>query len=124
MVPLLADANRWMIALPPIWLVGAGAAAALVTVLAAYGVLRAIAPRLAAEARVSLGDGFLGPLAWLLLVASALAVAITPLVPLDQIARSLGRMASTDDFRTTVSVPAGASLQEVTLGFRPQELAS
>ena len=124
MVPLFADANRWLIALPPIWLVGAAAAAALVTTILAYALLRQVAPRLAAEARVSLGDGFLGPLAWLLLVASALALAITPLVPLDQIARSLGRMASTDDFRTSVSVPAGANLQEVMLGFRPQELAS
>jgi ABC-type transport system involved in multi-copper enzyme maturation permease subunit len=124
MVPLLADANRWMIALPPIWLVGAGAALALVATLLAYAVLRQVAPRLAAEARVSLGDGFLGPLAWLLLVASALALALTPLVPLDQITRSLGRMASTSDFRTVVTVPGGATLQEVMLGFRPQELAS
>jgi ABC-type transport system involved in multi-copper enzyme maturation permease subunit len=124
MVPLVANANRWMIALPPIWLVGAGAAAALLATLLAYGILRLVAPRLAAEARVSLGDGFLGPLAWLLVVASALAVAITPLVPIDQIVRSLARMTSADDFRTSVAVPVGADLQEVVLGFRPQELST
>ncbi|MFM7184185.1 MAG: hypothetical protein ACKO4Z_05360 [Planctomycetota bacterium] len=124
MVPLLADANRWMIALPPIWLIGTGAAATLLAALLGYALLRVVAPRLAAEARVSLGDGFLGPFGWLLVVATAVAVAVTPLVPLDQIARSLARLAAREDFRTTVTVPPGASLQEVTLGFRPQELVT
>jgi ABC-type transport system involved in multi-copper enzyme maturation permease subunit len=124
LVPLFADANRWLIALPPIWMVGAGAAATLLATLAGYALLRLAAPRLAAEARASLGDGFLGPVAWLLLAASAVAVAFTPLVPLDQIYRSLSRLTSANDFQRTVTVPAGATLQEIPLDLRPQELAT
>jgi ABC-type transport system involved in multi-copper enzyme maturation permease subunit len=124
MVPLFADASRWLIALPPIWMVGAAAAATLLAGLAAYALLRVLAPRFAAEARVSMGDGFLGPLAWLLAVYAAVAVALTPLVPLDQIVRSLGRMTSANDFRRTFVVEPGARLQEIPLDMRPQELAT
>ncbi|MGI9177021.1 MAG: hypothetical protein ACR2IT_04095, partial [Pirellulales bacterium] len=60
MVPLFADANRWLIALPPIWMLGAGAAATLLATLAGYFLLRLVAPRLAAGARASRGDGVLG----------------------------------------------------------------
>lgn len=123
MVPLFADANRWLIALPPIWMLGAAAAATLLATLAGYFLLRLAAPRLAAEARASLGDGFLGPVAWLLLAASAVALAFTPLVPLDQIFRSLGRLTSANDFARTFTVPAGSTLQEIPLDLRPQELA-
>jgi ABC-type transport system involved in multi-copper enzyme maturation permease subunit len=123
LVPLFANANRWLIALPPIWMVGAAAAATLVAAVVAYGLLRLVAPRIAAEARVSLGDGFLGPLAWLLLAYSAAALAFTPLVPLDQVTRSLTRLWSTNDFQQTVVVEPGATLQEIPLSLRPQELA-
>ena len=123
LVPLFANANRWLIALPPIWMVGAAAAATLVAALVAYGLLRLVAPRIAAEARVSLGDGFLGPLAWLLLAYSAAALAFTPLVPLDQVTRSLTRLWSTNDFQQTVVVEPGTRLKEIPLSLRPQELA-
>jgi hypothetical protein len=123
LVPLFADANRWLVALPPIWMVGAAAAATLAVALASYGLLRLLAPRLAAEARVSLGDGFLGPLAWLLLAYSAAAVAFTPLVPLDQVTRSLTRLWSQNDFQRNVVVEPGATLTAIPLDLRPQELA-
>ena len=123
MVPLFADANRWLIPLPSIWMVGAAAAATLLAVLLAYALLRLVAPRAAMEARVSLGDGFLGPLAWLLLAYSAAALAFTPLVPLDQIVRSLARLTSANNFQHTVVVEPGASLQAIPLDMRPQELA-
>jgi ABC-type transport system involved in multi-copper enzyme maturation permease subunit len=116
-------ANRWLIALPPIWLVGAGAVVALAAILAGYALLRVIAPRSAAEARASLRDGFLGPLAWLLLTFAAVAVAFTPLVPLDQIGRSLQRFLQADSGTRTCTVAPGADLEEIALGFRPQELA-
>jgi ABC-type transport system involved in multi-copper enzyme maturation permease subunit len=121
MIVLLA--NRWLIALPPIWLLGAGAVAALAVILAGYALLRVIAPRFAAEARASLRDGFLGPLAWLLLTFAAVAVAFTPLVPLDQIGRSLQRFLQADSGTRTCTVASGADLEEIALGFRPQELA-
>ncbi len=124
MTPLFADANRWMIALPPIWLIGAGAAATLLAVFVAYQLLRAVSPRLASEARASLGDGFLGPFAWLLLTYALVAVAFTPLVPLDQIVRSLSRMTAANDFRRTVTVQPGATAAEIPLDVRPQELAA
>jgi ABC-type transport system involved in multi-copper enzyme maturation permease subunit len=124
MAPLFADANRWLIPLPPIWMVGAGAAAAVAAAILAYALARLAAPRLAAEARASLGDGFLGPLAWLLLVYAAVAVAFTPWVPIDQIARSLFRLTAANDFSTSTVVPPGAKLQELALDLRPQELAT
>jgi hypothetical protein len=124
MIPLFADASRWLVPLPPIWMVGAAAAATLVAALAGYGLLRLVAPRLAAEARVSLGDGFLGPLAWLLLTYSAVALALTPLVPIDQIVRSLVRMTSASGFEQTVVVEPGAKQREILLDLRPQELES
>ncbi|MFM8735156.1 MAG: ABC transporter permease [Pirellulales bacterium] len=133
MTPLLADSSRWMIPLPPIWMVGVGAAAAVLAALAVHGLLRAVAPRAAAELRASLGDGFLGPLAWLLLTYAAVSAAFTPLLlvrtegggmPIEQVVRSLVRMTSANDFQATVMVPAGARSQAMPLDFRPQELAT
>ena len=134
---LLADANRWLIPLPPVWLLGTAAALAMLAALAGWGILRLVAPRLATEARASLGDGFLGPLAWLLVAFAAVAVAFTPMVglplppdfslsesaPLAQFTRSLGRMTSANDFRESVTVAAGAKLEAIPLPLRPQELA-
>ena len=81
-------------------------------------------PRAAAEARLSLNDGFAGPLAWLLLGLAAIAVAFTPLVPLGQIGRSLMRLAAADDFDRIVTVAPQATLQEISLDLRPQEIES
>jgi ABC-type transport system involved in multi-copper enzyme maturation permease subunit len=122
MTPLFA--NRWSIALPPIWLLGTGALIALAVILLAWLVLRAVQPRLAAEARSSLGDGFAGPFGWLLLAMSATALAFTPLVPLTQIGRSLSRMTSADRFEQRLSIPAGAVMEEFELRLRPQEIES
>ncbi len=122
-------ANRWLIALPPIWLLGVGGLIALVAVLAGHGLLRLVAPRAAAEARASLQDGFLGPLAWLLLAFAALAVAFTyPLArlaqpsPLVEIGRSLARFVTADSGARTVTIAPGTAAQPIALGFRPQEL--
>ena len=121
--------NRWLIALPPIWLLGVGGLVALATVLACYGLLRGVAPGVAAEARASLRDGFLGPLAWLLVAAAAAALAFTyPLArlatpsPLGQIARSLQRFVTADVGSRTIAVPPGASFEEIAIDVRPQEL--
>jgi len=121
MVPLLA--NRWLIAIPPIWLLGAGGAIALVAALAVWALLRAVQPRAAEEARMSLGDGFAGPFGWLLLAFTLVAIAFAPFVPLGQIARSLGRLAASDDFDRSVTVAPQAALQPIDLDLRPQELA-
>jgi len=121
MTPLFA--NRWSVALPPIWLVATGALVATLVILAAWGLLQLVRPRLAAEARTSLGDGFAGPMAWLLLALSAVAVALTPLVPVASIARSLARYATMNAIERTVSIPANATLAPVPIDIRPQELA-
>jgi ABC-type transport system involved in multi-copper enzyme maturation permease subunit len=120
MIPLLA--NRWLVALPPIWMVGAGALISVVVLLAVWFLLAAVAPRLAAEARTSLRDGFAGPLAWLLLTLAGVALALTPLVPVEQVTRSLYRLVSANDGSLTVDVAPGAGLQEIDLDLRPQEL--
>ena len=117
-------ANRWLIALPPIWLLGTGALLALAGILLVWSVLALVRPRAAAEARLSLNDGFAGPLAWLLLGLAAIAVAFTPLVPLGQIGRSLMRLAAADDFDRIVTVAPQATLQEISLDLRPQEIES
>jgi ABC-type transport system involved in multi-copper enzyme maturation permease subunit len=119
-VPLLA--NRWLTALPPIWLLGVGALAAVAAVLACQALIAVVRPRAGAELRASLRDGFLGPLAWLLLVYAAVAVAFTPLVPAGQIARSLVRMVSGGHGSRTVDVVAGGATVEIPLEIRPQEL--
>ncbi|MFM7109479.1 MAG: hypothetical protein ACKOZU_12955 [Planctomycetaceae bacterium] len=129
MTPLLA--NRWLSALPPIWLVGAGALATLVAAVACWGVLAVLRPRAAAELRASLRDGFLGPLAWLLFVASAVCLALSlgnlvspaPAVPIGGIARSLARLTSAGEGSATVEVPPGGAALEIPLDLRPQELA-
>ena len=107
MPPLFA--NRWLTALPPIWLVGAGALASLLVAAAVYGLLTVIRQRAAAELRVALRDGFLGPLGWLLVVYAAVAVAFTPLVPVGQMVRSLARMTAANDASLSVQVPGGGS---------------
>ncbi len=117
-------ANRWLTALPPLWLLGAGALVATLVIVACWGVLRLANPRLAAEARGSLGDGFLGPFAWLLLSLSAVAVAFTPLVPVNSLVRSLGRLATAGDEVQTITIAPQADLQAIPLDLRPQELAS
>ena len=129
MTPLLA--NRWLVALPPIWLVGAGALATLVAAAACWGLLALIRPRAAAELRASLRDGFLGPLAWLLGSAAAICIALTlvnlvtptPAIPITAIARSLFRMTAAGDAAVRVTVPPGGAPLEVPLDLRPQELA-
>jgi len=137
MIPLFADANRWLIPLPPVWLLGMAALVTLLGTLAAWQMARLLAPRLAAEARAALGDGFLGPLAWLLVSFAAVALAFTPLVglplppdfalsdsaPVAQFVRSLGRFISGNDFREVVTVEPQASLRPIPLPLRPQELA-
>jgi ABC-type transport system involved in multi-copper enzyme maturation permease subunit len=122
MIPLLA--NRWLATLPPIWMVGAGAAATILAALAGYAVVAAVRPAAAAELRASLRDGFLGPLAWLLLVATAVAAAFTPLVPVDQVGRSLVRTVAGRDAGRDVEVPGSNATVELSLGIRPQELES
>ena len=130
MVPLLA--TRWLAALPPIWLVGAGAAVTLVAVAAAWGLLALVRPRAAAELRSSLRDGFLGPLAWLLFVASAVCIALTlvnlispvPAVPLGGIARSLVLLVTAGEGAVTTTVPTGNAAVEIPFGVRPQELVA
>ncbi len=130
MTPLLA--NRWLVALPPIWLVGAGALATLVAAVACWGLLAVVRPRAAAELRASLRDGFLGPLAWLLGTASAICLALTlinlvtptPAIPITGIARSLVRMTGGKDAEVRVTVPAGGQALDVPLDLRPQELAA
>ncbi|MEI8227989.1 MAG: hypothetical protein WCH77_06960 [Planctomycetota bacterium] len=117
-------AKRWLTALPPILLLGAGALLALAGILLVWSVLALVRPRAAAEARLSLNDGFAGPLAWLLLGLAAIAVAFTPLVPLGQIGRSLMRLAAADDFDRSVTVAPQATLQEISLDLRPQEIES
>ena len=114
-------ANRWFIALPPIWLVGAGALVATVILLAFWGLLRLVAPRAAAEAQASLRDGFLGPLAWLMLAASAISVALTPLVPVASIGQSLGRMLSANESTETITVAPQTVREKIDLPLRPQE---
>jgi ABC-type transport system involved in multi-copper enzyme maturation permease subunit len=129
MTPLFA--NRWFVALPPIWLVGAGALATLVAAVACWGLLAVVRPRAAAELRVALRDGFLGPLGWLLGAAAAVCVALTlanlvtptPAVPIGGIWRSLVRMTSASDAALRVSVPPGGQVLDIPLDLRPQELA-
>jgi hypothetical protein len=138
-MPLLfATVDRWLIPLPPTWMLGAAALLTMLAAVAIWAGLRLIAPRLAAEARVALRDGFLGPLAWLLVAFSAMAVAFTPLVglplppdftlsdsaPLVQFGRSLARMTSANDMRLTVTIEPSAELAAVPLPLRPQELAT
>lgn len=136
MMPLFADANRWLVPLPPVWMLGFAALVTVLVTLGGWAVLRLISPRLAAEAKASLRDGFLGPLAWLAIAFSAVAIAFTPMVgiplPPDftladssaiaQVARSLGRMTSANEFRESVTIEPNADLQPVTLPLRPQEL--
>ena len=122
MTPLFA--NRWLVAVPPIWLLGVGALITLAVLALVWAILLVVSPRAAAEARTSLRDGFAGPMAWLLLTLAGVAVALAPLVPMGQIWRSLVRLTSADRASVSTTVPAGATLQEVPLDLRPQELAS
>jgi len=122
LVPLFA--NRWLVAIPPIWLLGAGALITLLVLALAWAALLVVWPRAAAEARTSLRDGFAGPLAWLLLTLSGVAIACAPLVPIGQIWRSLVRLSAPDTASVTVNVAPGAALQEIAIPLRPQELAS
>jgi ABC-type transport system involved in multi-copper enzyme maturation permease subunit len=121
LIPLFA--SRWLVAVPPVWLVGMGGLVATVLLLAAWGGLRIATPRLAAELRASLDDGFLGPFAWLLLTLSGIAIAFAPLVPLASVARSLDRLVTAGEGSRAVEVPARADRLEVVLDVRPQELA-
>lgn len=122
MIPLFA--NRWLVAIPPIWLLGVGALITLAVLALVWAILLVVSPRAAAEARTSLRDGFAGPMAWLLLTLAGVAVAFAPLVPMGQVWRSLVRLSSADRVSVSTTVPANATLQEIALDLRPQELAT
>jgi len=122
MIPLFA--NRWLVAIPPIWMLGVGALITLAVLALIWAVLLVVSPRAAAEARTSLRDGFAGPIIWLMLILAMMAVAFTPLAPMSQIWRSLVRLSSAEQVTISMDVPAGASLQEIPLELRPQELSS
>ncbi len=117
-------ANRSLTALPPIWLFCAGSLIAAAVALLVWGVLKIVAPRAANELQASLSEGFLGPMAWLLMGLSAVAVALTPLVPVDQMTRSLGRLMTAGEDTVQLTVPANADRETFELDLRPQELAS
>ena len=106
-------ANRWLIALPPIWLVGMGALLASLVLVVLWCILRLIAPRAAAEAKASLHDGFLGPLAWLLLAASGMAIALTPLIPVRGINQSLSRLLIVGNSSTVVTIAPGSEEERI-----------
>jgi len=126
-MPLLF-ANRFLVPLPSIWLLGVAAAATLACGLLAYGLLRLVLPRSAAEARASLRDGFLGPFAWLLATFTALAAAITPALwssspsPLGQIGRSLVRLAAPDTSGAIVEIDPRSAYRIAFPRLRPQEI--
>ena len=101
-----------------------GAIVAIAVILLAWGALLLLSPRAAAEAKLSLRDGFAGPMAWLLLTLSALAVALTPLVPLDAIGRSLARLLAAQGAQQSIDIAPRAVLQEIPIDLRPQELES
>ena len=122
MIPLLA--NRFTICLPPLWLIGVGVFLGCVVVLAMHAIARIVAPRLAAEARASLSEGFLGPIAWLAFVCVAVAAATTPVVPVGAMLRSLGRIATAGETMRAVTVAPNANAQEIRLQLRPQEIES
>ena len=63
-------------------------------------------------------------MAWLLLTLSALAVALTPLVPLDAIGRSLARLLAAQGAQQSIDIAPRAVLQEIPIDLRPQELES
>ena len=53
-----------------------------------------------------------------------MALAFTPLVPLDQIYRSLARMTAANNFQRSITVQPGTTAEEIPLDVRPQELAA
>jgi ABC-type transport system involved in multi-copper enzyme maturation permease subunit len=117
-------ANRSLIALPSIWLFCTGALISAAVGFLVWAILTRLAPRSASELRSSLAEGFLGAFAWLIVGLSAVSLALTPLVPLDQIGRSLVRMVTAGKQTTVLTVPPAADKQPFELDLRPQELAS
>ena len=120
----LLFANRALTALPPIWLLCAGSLIAAAIALLVWAVVKLVAPRAGNELRASLAEGFLGPMAWLLLGLSAVAVALTPLVPLEQMSRSLVRLVTAGEEATSLTIPPNVEFETYELDLRPQELAS
>jgi hypothetical protein len=123
MTPLFA--NRFAIALPPLWLLGFGAALAAVFVLGCYGLVVALSrgrSRLADEARASLSDGFLGPVAWLVIAMAAVALAATPAVPVRAMLRSLGSLWTAGEATLSISLTAGEAGRKLLLQPRAQEI--
>ena len=115
-------ANRWLTAVTPLWLIGVAALAALVIAGLAQTLLRAVRPRAAAEMQASLRDGFLGPFGWLLLAYAVVGVALTPLVPINQVWRSLARMAGATEAAREIEIPGDGRPVDIPLDLRPQEL--
>jgi ABC-type transport system involved in multi-copper enzyme maturation permease subunit len=119
---MLLLANRWLTAVPPIWLVGMAALVTLVIAGLVQAVLMAVRPRAATEMQASLRDGFLGPFGWLLLAYAVVAIALTPLVPVSQVWRSLGRMTAASEATRDIEIPGDGRTIDIPLDLRPQEL--
>ncbi len=118
---LLGTLSTW---LTPPWLLGVGAAIGLAVLAVAYVVIRLASTRAAAFLHDSLREGFLTPVLVLAAVLAVGAAAATPVVPVRDLIRSLGRLPSAGKLVRTATIPANAQAEPVDLDIRPSELKS
>ena len=108
--------------LTPLWLLGVGAAASLLVLGALYGLAALVAPGLAAFVRMSVREGILLPLLFLIVFLSGFALLATPVVPYRSLLGAVSRIPSVGDEHEVVTVPPGTKDFAIPLFFRPGEL--
>jgi len=92
----------------PLWLMGVGAAAGLIVLAVAYGILRLCSPRLADIALTSVLEGILLPIGYVALFLAAfsvLAVLLVPRLPYRAVAQSVSRLGSVGTQMHTFEIP-------------------
>lgn len=110
--------------LAPPWLLSLGATIGALVLLAAWGLIWAIRPRLGRAILATIQESILLPISYTLIALAVFVVAASPLMPLEQMWTSLLRIPNVGELSFEVTVPPETDDFEVPLSVRVDELRS
>ncbi|MGI9456129.1 MAG: ABC transporter permease [Aeoliella sp.] len=110
--------------LTPLWLIALGTSIGALILLIAWGIVWAVNRQLGRSILTTIQEGILLPVSYALAVLAVLAVAASPLMPLERMWSSLVRLPHVGPVSFEIEVPAGKSDVEIALPVRVDEVQS
>lgn len=110
--------------LTPLWLIACGATLGSLVLLIVWGIITATNRRWGRLILTTIQESVLLPISYALIALAVLAVMASPLMPLERMWASVGRMTAVGDQTFSVEVPAETSDFEVELPVRVDEIQS